>query len=286
MSELRWDRLVTLQLVWPVSRVIPRSSQPGIPILMYHSVREGSSDPRPYFETNVSPQIFRRQMQHLRDAGFCALGLQQASERLQAGSDSEKLIVITFDDGYRDFYDTAFPILAEFQFTATVFLMTGYTNESSARFKGIECLTWNQVRELRSLGVSFGSHTVTHPWLASLGRKRVEEEVVTSKRTIEDETGATVRSFSYPYAFPETEHAFGRQLREILEDNGYENGVTTILGTANARSDRFFLPRLPVNRWDDSAFFQAKVEGGYDWLHYPQYASKWLSKIKSIVKAD
>lgn len=280
MSDLRWDRLITLQLVWPVSRIIPGRRQRGIPILMYHGVREGSSDPRPYFETNVSPQIFANQMRQLREAGFRTIGLDRIRESLESAV-GERLVAITFDDGYRDFYDTAFPILAEFQFTATVFLMTGYMGDPPARFKGRECVTWSQVRELQSFGVSFGSHTVTHPCLNRLDTKQVEREVASSKKNIEDQTGSAVRSFSYPYAFPETEHSFTQRLRDILQKSGYENGVTTILGTADSHSDRFFLPRLPVNRWDDSEFFRAKLEGHYDWFHQPQRAFKVM---RSLVK--
>jgi hypothetical protein len=69
-------------------------------------------------------------------------------------------------------------------------------------------------------------------------------------------------------------------LKDALAKNGYEDGVTTILGTANPSSDRLFLPRLPVNRWDDYQFFQAKLNGAYDWLHGFQYAAKYMhSKV-------
>jgi peptidoglycan/xylan/chitin deacetylase (PgdA/CDA1 family) len=276
------DRLATLSLFWPMSRIFSGVRQLCVPILMYHAVQERSSDPRPYFETNVSPQVFARQIQQLREAGYHAVSLEQALKSLRAGNAEQELVVITFDDGYRDFYDAAFPILAECHFTATVFLIAGYTGDRLARFKGKESLTWEQVRELQSHGMSFGSHTLTHPVLKFMRKESVEEELGRSKKTIEDRIGVPVRSFSYPYAFPETDREFIWQLKETLLKCGYENGVTTILGTANARSDQLFLPRLPINNWDDPHFFRAKLEGGYDWLHGLQYLSKLWGRLRPV----
>ena len=122
----------------------------------------------------------------------------------------------------------------------------------------------------------FGSHTVTHPQLRNLTLGEVREEVCSSKKQMEDRMGYPVASFSYPYAFPEADREFTKQLRAILSDTGYENGVSTIIGTATAQHERLFLPRLPVNSWDDGRLLNAKLEGGYDWLHAPQYLAKMI----------
>jgi len=280
MAIPRFDRLATVGFFWPISRTFSNGQGPNIPILMYHAVEEGASDPRPYYDTNVSPQVFARQMQQLRDGGYRAVSLEQALALLRAGDAGQKFVVITFDDGYRDFYEMAYPILARCQFTATVFLITERTSDRPACFKEKECLTWNEVRELRSKGISFGSHTVTHPELKFLSLEQVNAELENSKKTIEDHIGAAVQSFSYPYAFPEVNQQFTRQLRELLLKCGYENGVTTILGTAKFHTDQFFLPRLPVNSWDDAQFFRAKLEVGYNWLHRAQYLSKCFERLR------
>lgn len=277
----RLDRMATLHFYWPISRVLSQGNVNRIPILMYHTVHERSSDPRPYFETSVSPRVFAKQMRQLHSRGYSAVSLEEALQALGTGRDDRKRVVITFDDGYHDFYENAFPVLSELQFTATVFLMTGYMGDDVSPFKGRDCLTWKEVRELHSHGISFGSHTVKHPQLKFLTSDELTEELATSKKTIEDRLGAAVRSFSYPYAFPEADGTFIRLMRETMLSCGYENGVTTILGTANSRSDRFFLPRLPVNNWDDPRFFQAKLEGGYNWLHGAQYLSKFVEKLRS-----
>jgi peptidoglycan/xylan/chitin deacetylase (PgdA/CDA1 family) len=280
MPEVRLDRLATLHLGWPVSRMLSSSRNFRIPILMYHAVEAKNSGRHPYFETSVSPEVFARQIRQMKNEGYRSVGLADALAALESGEQTEKLVVITFDDGFRDFYEFAFPALSDCGFTATVFLISSFMDDPSSEFKEKHVLTWAQVRELRAAGISFGSHTATHPQLKLVGMARVNEEIETSKKTIEDRMGEAITEFSYPYAFPEADQDFRRQLRESLQRNGFEIGVTTILGTAHSLSDRFFLPRLPVNNWDDPRFFQAKLEGGYNWLHSAQYVSKLVGKLR------
>jgi peptidoglycan/xylan/chitin deacetylase (PgdA/CDA1 family) len=205
------------------------------------------------------------------------LDLEEALHCVEGDRSCEKPVVITFDDGFEDFYRNAFPILNQHRFSATMFLPTAHIGETPCRFKGIECMTWSQIKELRSAGMRFGSHTVTHPQLRSLTLQQVREEVSSSKERIEDRMGYPVTSFSYPYAFPEADREFTKQLRSMLSDSGYENGVSTMIGTADRTADRFFLKRLPVNTDDDASLFQAKLEGAYDWLHTLQYAYKLMA---------
>jgi peptidoglycan/xylan/chitin deacetylase (PgdA/CDA1 family) len=186
-------------------------------------------------------------------------------------------MVITFDDGFQDFYANAFPILSRYCFSATMFLPTAHIGETTRTFKGVECLTWRQVRELGAAGIEFGSHTVTHPKLKSLTLKDLQYEIQCSKDAIEQELDGAVSSFAYPYAFPETDRAFTAMLRSQLQEVGYENGVSTIIGTAGPADDQLFMKRLPVNSFDDNRLLRAKLESGYDWLHGIQLASKLMT---------
>lgn len=204
------------------------------------------------------------------------MDLEGALRSLEQGEKRDRRVVVTFDDGYADFYSAAYPILSEYGFKATVFLVSGHTGDQRLQFKGKECLTWSEVRELHSKGICIGSHTVTHPELKLLNRAEVEYEISRSKQAIEDKIGSSVKSFSYPFAFPEADQAFTGFLESKLAGHGYQNGVSTIIGRASGRSHRFFLPRLPVNTWDDVRFFQAKLEGAYDWVHAFQYAHKLI----------
>jgi hypothetical protein len=105
-----------------------------------------------------------------------------------------------------------------------------------------------------------------------------------SKEIIEQKLGAAVTSFSYPFAFPEEDRDFTRFLSDALENHGFENGVSTIIGRARPGSNRFQLPRLPANSWDDPPLLRAKLEGGYDWLHWPQRFYKFLYHSVSLMQ--
>ena len=272
---MRLDRAISVHLSHPVSRRLIKGRGARIPILMYHAIKEGTGTRHPYYETNTSPQVFTQQMQLLRENSYTVLSLEGALSYLQAGMTNGKCVVITFDDGNRDFFTQAYPILSKYNFAATVFLVTGLLKDDNSDHNGTDHLTWREVQELHTNGVQIGSHAVTHPELTTLDAKQFDYEVGFSKKTIEDEIGCPVKAFSYPYAFPEADRKFTRSLKEMLIQHGYEYGVSTMLGTAGRRNDRFFLPRLPVNTWDDPSLFRSKLEGGYDWLHWPQ----WLYKI-------
>jgi peptidoglycan/xylan/chitin deacetylase (PgdA/CDA1 family) len=275
---LRLDRLASVYVWGPIAKA-RTVDEVRVPILMYHSVSDnlfGKS--HPYFQINTTPKTFAKQMQYLRDSGYATVTLEDLAGGMLRERKNEKLIAITFDDGYRDFYTDAFPVLSRLGLSATMFLTSGRIQDRPAQYEGVEYLSWSDVREMHSSGIQFGSHTVTHPELRTLSRNEIDHELRRSKEVIEERLGAGVTSFAYPYRFPEEDDQFIRDVREILESLAYRAAVTTILGTATLECDRFLLPRLPVNSWDDSRFFQAKLQGGYDWLHFPQLMSKKLRK--------
>jgi peptidoglycan/xylan/chitin deacetylase (PgdA/CDA1 family) len=277
-SALRVDRLVSLRVVRPFRRISASPAALRIPILMYHSIAEPAADSRhPYFGTVTSPAVFEQQMRYLRDNGFQTLS---PADVFANGETSIRLVrkpvIITFDDGFRDFYTHAQPILAKFGFTGIVYLPTAYIQKAAATFKGIDCLTWNEVRELSRAGVLFGSHTVTHPILKEVAHDQLEAELRDSKATIENELGFAIDSFAYPYAFPQHDREFVQRLRGVLIEAGYQNGVSTVIGSTHGIEDRFSLKRLPANSWDDPSLFAAKLNGDYDWLGNVQSLSKSL----------
>jgi peptidoglycan/xylan/chitin deacetylase (PgdA/CDA1 family) len=281
----RIDRLASIYLSHPLARVMGAVSAARVPILMYHSISDnlfGKS--HPYYQINTSPQVFARQMRWLRSNGYRTLDLTQMWAGMEAGQDLSKTVVITFDDGYRDFYTDAFDALRQCGFTATIFLATDRIKDSSVRIEGVDYLTWAEVVELHAAGIRFGSHTVTHPDLRSLGPEQIEYEVGYSKEIIEQKLGAPVESFSYPFAFPEEDKNFTQFLVDILENQGFENGVSTIIGRASKKNNHFYLPRLPVNSWDDASLLRAKLEGGYDWLHWPQWLYKYAHHNMSLMQ--
>ena len=273
---LRADAIVSIYLVHPLLRWT--SSPNGrVPILMYHSVSQSDAEhAHPYYRTVTTPEVFAQHMRFLHENGYSSVSLADVCNSADPPVPARSF-VITFDDGFRDFYTEAFPILNRYGWNATVYLPTAYIGDTARTFKDKACLTWNQVRELSRAGVEFGSHTVTHPQLQTLNEREIESEVRQSKEEIEQQHGCAVRSFSYPYAFPETDRVFKGRLREMLEQAGYTNGVSTIIGTAHQGDDLFFLKRLPMNACDNARLIRAKLEGAYNWLHTIQYASKLIA---------
>ena len=282
--SFRFDRFATLYLVNPFRRSAS-PDKPAIPILMYHSISDDAETVHPYYRTSTSPQQFASQMEYLHESGYTACSPAQAIQQLQQQTQGmAKLVVITFDDGYRNFYQYAFPALSQHGFSATVFLPTAYIGDRPLQFKGKDCLTWAEVRELNNHGILFGSHTVTHPWLRELSFPAVNEEITNSKATIEDKLGSAVDSFAYPYAFPQMDTDFTKMLRDSLRRAGYQNGVSTIVGRANRNSEPLFLERLPVNSCDDRALLSAKLDGAYDWISTSQYLTKMVkARLRSPV---
>ena len=280
---MRLDRSITLNLVRPLRRLrsgvasaVPSdSSTPplhhsilAIPVLMYHSI---SDDPEtgvsPYYQTTTSPAMFRQHMQLLADLGYRTITISQLSAILQSSDNPQPTTlnqqpsaVITFDDGFRNFYTAAFPVLREHGFTATMFLPTAFIGETPMTFRpasgsGVTgpCLTWSEVTELAQAGIEFGSHTVNHPTLVELGWPEIKKELYESKSVIEQRLGRKINSFCHPYAFPQANTSFTTRLKDLLAEAGYSSCCTTQLGRVRKTDDPFRIKRLPANSQDDPA---------------------------------
>lgn len=259
---------------------------------MYHSIAdEREENVSPYYRTATSPKLFAAHMELLRKQGYEVLGLQAGLEKFQRGNpDNAKLAVITFDDGFHDFFTAALPVLRQKKFSATVFLPTAFIGRERRDFKGRACLTWDEVRESQKAGIEFGSHTVNHLKLYELDLPQIRAELKESKIAIENELGQPVRSFAYPYAFPSADRAFVKVFVETLKETGYDFGVTTKIGLAKKNDGLFTLKRLPMNSADDEALFLAKLAGAYDWLGWPQENFKamknFISRRRSGLSAN
>jgi len=307
---MRLDRLITLKLVRPVQRAwsslkgqTPAAGESGaIPVLMYHSITDSlETGTSPYYRVNTSPGRFREHLRFLAENGYKTISLSALVDRLLVeesrskskikskisdGGDhanstaNSKLVVITFDDGFRNFATHAFPALQEHGFTATMFLPTAFIQDERKSFKGTECLTWCEVREMHQAGIEFGSHTVNHPMLVDLPLPQVRNELRQSKAELEQNLGEAVRTFCYPYAFPQGYPQFVEAFTQEVAAAGYRCCTTTRVGRTRPGDDPFCLKRLPVNAADDIPFLGAKLCGAYDWFGLLQSVSKRLRRLQ------
>lgn len=253
---------------------LPRYANKKIAILMYHSISSETEEKvHSYFRVSTHPKVFEKQIGLLHSCNYRAIRVNEIkAPRL----DHQKVVAVTFDDAFDDFYTKAYALLDSFKMTATVFIPSDLVGTSDRLKKGKTHLSWVQIRELDKLGIEFGSHSMSHRVLKSLPRDQIFKELSESKKEIEDKLGHAITSFSYPYALPEEDPALMKFLIETLKNTGYTCAVGTGIGlhvpkTADTYS---FMRRIPVNSSDDTTFFSAKLAGAYDWLSIPQGLTK------------
>jgi peptidoglycan/xylan/chitin deacetylase (PgdA/CDA1 family) len=281
---MRVDRTLTLL----VAGTLRRNGKPGatLPILMYHSVSDDAErGTSPYYRVATSARRFAEQMDWLKELGYVGRSIEESFDRTDSNGSGGKTVVLTFDDGFRDFYTTAWPILKQRGFSASVYLATGFLDNPARRWRGKECLSWDHIRELRADGVRFGSHTVNHPKLVELGWDEVTTEIASSKKRIEEQLQEHITSFAYPYAFPRERKLFVRRLEQSLRDEGYRSCVTTVIGRGALSGSDMFLRRIPVNDADDRPLFRAKMAGAYDWVGSGQLIWRRLKRTSVATTA-
>jgi peptidoglycan/xylan/chitin deacetylase (PgdA/CDA1 family) len=227
-----------------------RSRRPGkgVVVLTYHRVGGGSPD-----ERDVSVADFAAQVDALR--GVDVVPLDTALDRL-AHDTVPQGTVITIDDGFRDVYENAWPLLRRHRLPFTLYLTTAYVGGtmdwpgSTARASG-PALTWGMVREMVDSGLcTLGNHTHTHVPATALS----VDELDRCTSVVLDETGVEPRHFAYPWGIvaPDMEEQVARRFRSAVTGRVGRNGTGT---------DPWRLDRVPVRRTDPTSFFRAKLTG-------------------------
>lgn len=244
-----------------------------INILMYHRVNDGIRK-----EISVTASSFRWQMSYLNKKGFKVISMDEALEMLTRGDMKGKYIVLTFDDGYSDFYTNAYPVLEQFAFPSLVYLVPGFIETGKVfwwdRDVGESSLmNWTQICDLKNRGhVQFGSHTFSHPDLNLLDDQSIEEELVLSKQVLQDKLHKEVRHFAYP-------RGIYAKSAEWVEKGIYDTGVLIFDGMEITGSGKpvnpFQLKRMPVQRSDGKYLFVARLKG---WLVLEEIGKKLFSK--------
>jgi peptidoglycan/xylan/chitin deacetylase (PgdA/CDA1 family) len=233
----------------------------SIPIITYHQIVSNDRPEDPWNLT-VSVRQFERQIRYIHERGYHCFSL---TELLRSSGEDQPLrrksVVLTFDDGYENFLSIAYPILRRYGFTAIVFLITDCVGKRSDRMfeKGVPFLSWDQVKSLHKDGISFGSHTCSHPDLAKLSETQVWHELVSSKECLEDRLGARVQLLAYPHG-----HS-NREIQHKAEAAGYEAAC----GMSRGRRSRFNLWRTLCHTKDTLNRFAFQL------TKWPYYA-RWL----------
>ncbi len=219
------------------------------PILGYHRIGAFKGDHVP----TVSAQAFERQLAFLARRRVQVLPLEALVASVARGEAfPRRSVVITFDDGYEETYTVAWPLLKRFGFPATVFVAPAEVGMSGF-------VTWVQLVEMATDAMTIGSHTMHHAYLPLVGDEGLREELVESKRVIEQRIGRAVQFVSYPVG------GFTPQVQALAKQAGYAAACTTNRAAPRAVLDRYALRRIKITERDSHPLvFWAKVSGYYD----------------------
>lgn len=250
-----------------IGRWMVRNPFDRVVVLCYHSIHSTKSF------TSATPSLFDSQLSWLKE--HCdVIRFSEVGEASKAGKRNRPAVALTFDDGYADNYEQAFPLLQKHGIPATFFLTVGLLEKHPtiiARFKmllrssyeDVRPLEWSQVREMRKAGMEIGTHTFSHPNLALLAREAVEVELKRSKDIMEQRLGERVTLMAYPFGKP------GRHFRDetaqIAAETGYEYAAMVLFRAVSSRDSRFRIPRFFTTN-DDITKLSAKTFGAWDLL--------------------
>ncbi|HEY0457962.1 MAG TPA: polysaccharide deacetylase family protein [Pyrinomonadaceae bacterium] len=230
-----------------------------VPVLAYHKIDFPTPDVK-IRGAFTAPRKFERQIAYLRKKGF---QFYAASELirfyLERGEFPPRSLCLTFDDGWKDNYVNAFPILKKYDARATVFLVPAFigqtTDAVTADGEGArEHLSEKDILEMSKSGVEFASHSFSHKLFDRTGAEEIEFEVTESKKIIENLTQKECSTFAYPAGF------FTDFAKDAIRRAGYDAAFSTRYG-ADDRLDMYALNRVEILRRDSFPFrFGRKIK--------------------------
>jgi peptidoglycan/xylan/chitin deacetylase (PgdA/CDA1 family) len=214
------------------------------PVLCYHRV----GGPLELGITRVSPKAFRRQMHALAKAGWTTLTLEQFATAAVGGSafrGPHSAFLLSFDDGYSELAEFAYPVIQEVGFTATTFLITDYIGKPNAwdiqyTREPLRHLDWNAIEAWKARGLEFASHSATHARLTWLEDARVADELGRSREALSRRLG-DCPAVAYPFG------AVDERVARLAKGAGYSLGFD---GVAGIEGDPLRVSRVPVYLWD------------------------------------
>lgn len=204
------------------------------PVLVYHYVEYVKDEKDTIRKSlNTPPYLFIKQIETLKSSGYTFITASELMDVLDGKIElQQKPALITFDDGYRDFYTDVFPILKKNNIKATAYIVSGFLDKPNYMF------TW-QLKQIATSGlVEIGAHTVHHYSLGGLNPVLIQYEIEESKKELEKLINAPVVAFAYP------DGSFDNQVIKIVREAGFKSAVTTMHGFEVSGENKFFLHRI------------------------------------------
>ena len=255
----------------PKPRVMPAALKgqmmPGVWVLCYHRI-----DEKPKQYTVLQPAEFKAQMEYLKKHNFNVVPLQTIVDAVQYGTKlPPHTVALTFDDGYKDNYTVAYPILKQYKFPATLFIYPYYVSNGGAAIK------WEMLKTMVADPlIKIQSHTFTHPNLNKTtrqGNAAIKHEIVDSKNILEQKLGIKIDTLAYPYG------VYNPKILAATKAAGYRSafsiGTVPIDYAGAAPTDMWTIPRIMVNRGDSLAVWAKRLE-----TPAPRHKKKKVSTMK------
>ena len=231
-----------------------------VPNLLYHSIAEAVA---PQFSRwVVRPQVFAAHMAYLHDHGYTPITVTQLAIAMTDSSVRlpDQPVVLTFDDGFADFYTGALPALKRYGFAATLYITTGFVGKASRwLYREGEgerpMLTWSQIAEISASGIECGAHSHSHPQLDTLPLGAAHDEISRSKSVLEQHLGRPVQTFAYPHGYDSP------AVRRLVQQAGYSSACAVKYAMSALTDDRFALARIIVTADTDVESFSGLLVG-------------------------
>jgi peptidoglycan/xylan/chitin deacetylase (PgdA/CDA1 family) len=245
-------------------------------ILYYHRVtKDGEEAHAKVKDMCTKYESFKQQMEYLKEV-YHPVGEEEIIAAIEKQTNlPDHPVWVTFDDGYKDNFTNAYPILKELSIPATFFITTGFINRTEAPADDALCLdskglsdlfmTWEEIMDLRKNGVSIGGHTATHKILSAIKLVESENEILESKKEIEERIQAKIYSFAYPHG-KKADIDFDVHPK-ILQRCGFKLAVTTVGGfnSMDRKGQNLTLRRMGVSYEDNLNMFELKVSTACPW---------------------
>lgn len=222
-----------------------------VSVLAYHRINYAPKNAGSVYKSlTIEPEWFEKHLQYLKENNFETVKFSDVAQFFETGKPlpiaaSKKPVMLNFDDGYKDFYENAFPILKKYKMTGTVFTIVKSVGNSAY-------MNWDQLKEINAAGIEIGSHTMYHPVLTA--SKKAKWEIEESKRVLEEMLGTQITAFAYPSG------KWNNVIEQLVKNAGYKTARSFTTDNRISRQNLFHIPvvriyaNVGLERWKNQLY--------------------------------